>query len=258
MLRLVEAPVAALSALSADTLTAEGRRFLVVEDDPVNRLVARGYLERMGAIVTEAATGAEALAKAEAGHFDAITIDLDLPDLRGEEVAARIARRKARVAILTADLVQDDAETRARFGVDHVLTKPVSPRALAELVAEASGVEAPSEADDPEALLRADVADIGADMVATIVAAFLADLSAAVPALVGTADAGSRRRLAHRLKGAASNFALRDLCRLLKQIEDGDERALAGLATTAAQAETLLTAAAERAGLQLSPADAKQ
>lgn len=258
VLRLAEAAPAALSAPSGDTGAARGRRFLVVDDHPVNRLVARGYLERMGGAVTEAATGTEALAEAEAGQFDAITIDLDLPDLRGEDVAARIARKGARVAILTADLVQDDADTRARFGVDHVLTKPVSPRALAELVEADSVVEAPSGAGTPEAVLRADIADMGAGMVATIVAAFLADLSAAVPVLLGTGDAAIRRRLAHRLKGAASNFALGDLCRLLQQIEGGDGTALEGLAATVARAEVMLVAAAERTGLQLSPAGTKQ
>ena len=99
-----------------------GQRVLVVDDHPVNRLVARGYLERMGCTVFESATGAEALAKAREDRFDAILIDLDLPDMRGETVAARIERKGARLAVATADLVRDDVETRLRFGVDHVLT----------------------------------------------------------------------------------------------------------------------------------------
>ena len=55
-----------------------GQRVLVVDDHPVNRLVARGYLERMGCTVFESATGAEALAKAREDRVDAILIDLDL------------------------------------------------------------------------------------------------------------------------------------------------------------------------------------
>ncbi len=262
VLRLTAGDPAALAAedmTPAPGLNLPGLRVLVVDDHPVNRLVARGYLERMGASVAEAASGGEGLEAAATDRFDAILIDLDLPDMRGEDVIQAIDRKGARLAIFTADLVRDDVETRARFGVDHVLTKPLSPRALA-LLLEGVGPLAPApDSDDPlEDALREDVANLGAELVGSIVAAFLSDLDVAQRDLWATADSEARRRIAHRLKGAASNFALHDLCGLLQRIEKGDDAALADLASEAAAAKSRISSVSARLGLQADGAAAKQ
>ncbi len=258
VLALAEADAADPPVAADAGAVGSGLRVLVVDDHPVNRLVARGYLERMGCSVSEAATGGEALAVAQGGTFDAILVDLDLPDMRGEDVAARIDRKAARLAILTADLVRDDAASRARYGADHVLTKPISPRALVMLLAGAAGGEAGTQEAGPESVLREDVANLGTELAAEIVQAFLADLGRAVPELLGTSDDEERRRTAHRLKGAASNFALHDLCDRLRRLQAGDSGALEGLELAARAAEQGLRAAAGRAGLQLPEGDAKQ
>ena len=256
-LRLAPADPAALASEAAPAVPP-GLRVLVVEDHPVNRLVARGYLERMGCTMTEAATGAEALAHAISAQFDVILIDLNLPDMRGEEVAAKIDRKGARVAVLTADPVTDDAATRVRLGVDHALTKPVSPRALAAVLAGGPDASKAGENAATETVLREDVATLGPDLTAEIVAAFLTDLAEVVPVLLAAEDTGQRRTVAHRMKGAASNFALHDLCDLLKRIEAGDAAALPLIAAEADRAATGLRAAAARAGLQLPSGTAKQ
>lgn len=237
-----------------------GLRVLVVDDHPVNRLVARGYLDRMGCDVTEAETGTEAIAAATAERFDLILIDLNLPDLMGDEVARRIGQAAARLVLLTAEPVRDDAATRARFGVDAVLTKPIAPRDLLRVL---GGAAAPSTPEPPvsdaiETRLRDDIATLGAPLVADIVAAFLDDLSAAVTALAEAPDAAARRKIAHRIKGAASNFGLTALCDLLRRIEGDDPAALRGLRDSAQQAAAALRGAAGRAGLQLPGAAAKQ
>ncbi|WP_413872554.1 ATP-binding protein [Albidovulum sp.] len=256
VLRLAEAAAPADEAASG--MVPPGLRVLVIDDHPVNRLVARGYLERMGCRVAEAATGGEALARAAEADFDAILIDLDLPDMRGEEVAERIGRNGARLAILTADLVSDDAETRGRFGVDAALTKPISPRALVAFLAGRTGAEDAAPARGAEEVLREDAASLGEGPAAEIVAAFLADLAAAVPALLKAPDAEARRRIAHRLKGAASNFALDDLCGLMRRLEAGDAAALDGLEAAAEAAGRALRVATGRVGLQLPDEGAKQ
>ncbi len=230
-----------------------GLHVLVVDDDLVSRLVARGYLERMGARVTEAASGEEALA--ETGRFDAILLDRNLPGLRGEEVAARIVRNGARVALLTADPVQDDP---ASLNVDQVLRKPISSRALADFLAQEAGPPPQGAADTPERVLQADVADMGREAATEIVSAFLDDLAEGVPHLLEDADVDRRKRLAHRLKGAAANFALHDLCALLGRFEAGDAGALAAIAPRSAEADARLRTAAGRAGLQLSSGRTKQ
>ncbi|MFD1330190.1 ATP-binding protein [Mycoplana ramosa] len=226
-------------------------RVLVVEDDLVSRLVARGYLERMGARVTEAASGEEAFAEARRSNFDAILIDLNLPGLNGREVAARILRNGARVALLTADPVPDDAESRARFHVDQVMRKPVSSRALADFLAEGAILPSGDTAVTTESVLRADIADMGREAVTEIVSAFVDDVTETVPRLLEDSDHDRQRRLAHRLKGAAANFVLHDFCTLLRRIEDGDIDALAALSEASVEAIRQLHSAADRAGLQV-------
>lgn len=256
VLNLLVAEAVEIPAAAPLPVPGAGLRVLVVDDHPVNRLVARGYLDRMGCQVTEAATGQAALAATADGQFDAILVDLGLPDIGGEEVAARIDRKGARIAILTADLVRDDAATRERFGVDRVLTKPVSPRALASFLSggDAAGPEVlPHPALD--AVLRDDIASLGTTQTAEIVAALLADMAAGVPKLMAEADPATRRKLAHRLKGAAANFQLEAFCALMQRLQNDDLTALEPLEAVVAESAHALETAARRAGLALQVAE---
>ncbi|RHZ90795.1 response regulator [Cereibacter sphaeroides] len=255
-LRLPSADPADLPRDETVAQGSEAGRVLIVDDHRVNRLVARGYLERMGCSVAEAATGAEALALARGASFDAILIDLNLPDLHGTEVIARIERRGARLAVLTADLVADTAETRARFGVDHVLTKPLAHRALLAVLARPEASERPAAAET-EAILRQDRAELGETLTAEAVAAYLADLPTLVDRIRKATEAEERRRAAHKLKGASANFALHGLCALLRRTEAGEGVAGAALGAEAVAAERTLRAAATAAGVQLPDEAAK-
>ncbi|PIE08696.1 MAG: hybrid sensor histidine kinase/response regulator [Rhodobacterales bacterium] len=238
-----------------------GRRVLVVEDQPVNRMVARGYLERLGCEVLEAGTGADGVALADAS-IDAVLMDLDLPDMTGGEAAAAIRDALATpppIAALTAHRVDDTPETRARFAVDCILHKPLSPRALAAFLgAESVAEDAPPE--ETAATLAADIEDIGAQEAAEIVAAFLASVPpalATIQAAEASSDWPAIARAAHRLKGAASNFALTGFCAHLARIETAARAeadvgaALDGLDTSADTATRSLRAAAAALGLRL-------
>ena len=81
----------------------------------------------------------------------------------------------------------------------------------------------------------------------------LADLAAAVPELLHSADADRRRRLAHRLKGAAANFGLQELCALMRRLQDDDVSALGALVPEALRARTNLINAAALLSLPLHP-----
>lgn len=82
----------ALVVRQAETVTTQkfGKRVLVVEDQAVNRMVARGFLERLGCMVVEAETGEDAVRVALSEVFDLILMDIDLPDMTGGEAARRI------------------------------------------------------------------------------------------------------------------------------------------------------------------------
>jgi CheY-like chemotaxis protein len=80
-------------AMPADNAEPRGApQILVVEDEPLIRLLATDMLERLGYRVLEAGTGAEALTLACDPQYalHALMIDLGLPDLAGEEVLRRI------------------------------------------------------------------------------------------------------------------------------------------------------------------------
>lgn len=101
-------------------------RALVVEDDPTSALLSRHVLEREGFVVDQATTGSAAIGLVLATDYDAIILDLGLPDLNGLEVMAAIRRegRSTPVLVLTG---AQDKETTVRAldaGADDYLRKP--------------------------------------------------------------------------------------------------------------------------------------
>src|SRR5204862_6237462 len=67
-------------------------RILVVEDNPVNQLVAVAALRRAGYKPQTAASASEAIQAQAMNHFDLIFMDLELPDLDGIDATAELRR----------------------------------------------------------------------------------------------------------------------------------------------------------------------
>jgi DNA-binding response OmpR family regulator len=104
---------------------------LVVEDETKIRDLVRIYLEREGLSVVTTASGAEALLLAEQIGPDLIVLDLRLPDVAGEAVAAEVRRRRATpILMLTAKSSEAERIAGLELGADDYLTKPFSPREL--------------------------------------------------------------------------------------------------------------------------------
>ena len=222
-LALPPGDLAQVVSLSEGAVRADlGKSVLLVEDNPVNRMVARGYLDRLGCQVEEAETGAQALELAGARQFDVVLLDIDLPDMAGDAVARHLATTLdplPRLVALTAHHLQDTPEERARLGVERVLTKPISPRLLHEVLM--GGTVGPGH-PDTRASLAGDIEDLGAEETAAILAEFLAQVDRSLPELADAADRADHeaaRKLAHRLKGAAANFHLTEFCETLARIE---------------------------------------
>ncbi len=117
---------------------------LLAEDNEINALAARKQLERMGARVTRAHDGAQALELAmEAGlgrrpAFALILMDVRMPRLDGVEATRRIRAFETqqelppvRILALTANAFEEDRQACRAAGVDGVLTKPLQSGALA-------------------------------------------------------------------------------------------------------------------------------
>lgn len=114
------------------TAAAPGARILLVEDNPINALLAKALLNREGCEVEHAVGGAEALAAAEVGVFDLILMDMRMPGLSGEETARRMRASgiKTPIVALTANAFEDDRHACLAAGMDDFLVKPLSPDAL--------------------------------------------------------------------------------------------------------------------------------
>jgi PAS domain S-box-containing protein len=138
----VEEPPAAARPASADPRRAEvpggTETLLVVEDEePVRRLLAQ-MLEHLGYRVLLAAHGEEALAvaTAHAGHIDLLVTDVIMPQMKGPELAQRLAARQPGLTVLYLSGHPSDA--LARLGVPlsevNILLKPFRPATLARKV----------------------------------------------------------------------------------------------------------------------------
>ncbi|MGH8163326.1 MAG: ATP-binding protein, partial [Rhodanobacteraceae bacterium] len=112
----------------------DGRRVLLVEDDPVAAQVIAGLLEMQGHAVKHAPQALAALAELDATRedFDTILLDLDLPGMDGCTLARLLRARGARTPIVAITAgARGDEEQRARdAGMDGFLRKPILPEHL--------------------------------------------------------------------------------------------------------------------------------
>ena len=135
-------PASSGSAPSPAEATNPGRRVLLAEDNPINALLATKALERLGARVSLARDGLEALAMAEEqGPFDLALIDIRMPGLDGLETARRIRAREAgtgaaplHLVALTANTGREDVAAAYEAGFDGFLPKPLNLHALPGLL----------------------------------------------------------------------------------------------------------------------------
>lgn len=103
-------------------------RILLVEDNPVNQLVARGMLGKLGCEVIVAAHGGEALNELEGGPFDLVLMDCNMPVMDGYEASRRI-RQSGRwphmpIVALTANAMPEERERCRAAGMNDYLAKP--------------------------------------------------------------------------------------------------------------------------------------
>jgi len=113
------------------------RRALLVEDSPTMRQLVGLTLRRIpGLSLVEAEHGAAALAQLEAGRFDLVLLDINMPVMDGFTFLENLARRpdRPRVIVITTESHPDDIERASRLGVVAYVTKPVRGPDLAATV----------------------------------------------------------------------------------------------------------------------------
>ncbi len=242
---------------TARTTGAEGRAepsgrvpldVLVIEDNAINREVVHDMLQSGGHRVTEAADGAEGMAKADGRRFDLILMDISMPRMDGLQATEALRagdgpNRATPILALTAHALPEEHQRFLAHGMAGVLIKPFGLDALDAAIAQAldgtkgagkktaaprpSGQRMPTSAPQQEPALR------------RLVPAFLAEGETAVAriaAMAGRNEAGEElRQQVHRLAGPAGLIGAAALAARLSRIEsllktDQADRAAAEIA----------------------------
>jgi PAS domain S-box-containing protein len=121
-------------ALGEDDAPLAGRRVLIVEDNPVNLLIAEAFVTGWGAQVATAGDGRQAIdavaRAAETGAlFDVVLMDMHMPVMSGHDAIVELRRRwpsgTLPVIALTAAALTAERERALALGADDFLTKPI-------------------------------------------------------------------------------------------------------------------------------------
>jgi PAS domain S-box-containing protein len=242
---------------------------LLVDDVPTNLLVASGLLKRFGISADCANNGLEALDKLNRLDYDLVFLDAQMPLMDGYEAARQIRQPASPVRnhqipliAMTANAMDGAREACIAAGMDDYISKPVEPNRLQQILQRylpaeqqqplnaasdaGSGIIAVSEAARPlfdyasclEQMMMGDTA---------IMAQVLKDLQGSLPPMLAqlnkalqAQDAQAISRLAHKIKGAASNLGANRFCSQALQLEQaGKQGQLEGLDALQAQLQAL-------------------
>lgn len=106
-------------------------QILVEEDNPINQTLARRLLEKRGYVVSVAENGRAAIASLEKQPFDAILMDIQMPEMDGFEATAAIradersAGGRIPIIAMTAHALRGDKERCLAAGMDGYVSKPI-------------------------------------------------------------------------------------------------------------------------------------
>ncbi len=107
-----------------------GIRILVAEDNPTNQEIALAILEGAGIVVEIAKNGKKAVEAVQKSRFDAVLMDIQMPEMDGYE-ATRMIRKDSRfkslpIIAMTAHAMKGDEEKCLEAGMDGYVSKPIS------------------------------------------------------------------------------------------------------------------------------------
>ena len=197
---------------------------LLVEDNEINRLVAREMLARAGHRVVEAPDGREGIAQADRQVFDVILMDIAMPVVDGVAATRAIRggdgpNRETPIVALTAHALPDDLARFEAAGVTRTLVKPLTQSALRRALS-----SRPVDADmspDTSTVIGELAQQLGAQRAGALLDRFIEETEALVVRLK-TPHAETATALAaetHRCAGAAAVFRCGDLVVRLRALE---------------------------------------
>ena len=142
--------VRARPASPADTNTGSGPgrsqnrlagHVLIVEDNAVNQMLIKAYVDRFGLTHESVDNGMDAILSVASGSFDAVLMDIMMPEMDGIETTRHIRAldepaSKIPIIALTANAMQGDRETYLAAGMDGYVSKPINADELIQALAE--------------------------------------------------------------------------------------------------------------------------
>jgi two-component system sensor histidine kinase/response regulator len=221
-----------------------GARILLVEDNEINRQVAKELLEGFGLDVTSAENGEEAITMLNEAEFDGVLMDMQMPVMDGVTATREIRKNplfeKLPIIALTANVMVSEQNEFMEAGVTDYIGKPIDPdRLVATLVkwvrSNRSVVNAPTEEavsetatvtlpDLPGINVAESVRRMGgsATLYRTLLEKFRVnerDVIARIREALAADDRSTAERLAHTLRGIAGTLGdktLQESARLLE------------------------------------------
>ncbi|MBT2558094.1 response regulator [Hymenobacter sp. ISL-91] len=222
-------------------------RVLVAEDNALNQLVARRTLEAWNVQVTVADNGRLAVEAARQQPFDAVLLDVQMPEMDGYEAARQLRLLfpdPSRLPLigLTASALPEDRVLALAAGMNDTLAKPFDPAVLYARLAHYTGRTPPAAAIGPASALLAATIEPALASEATATEqpdwTLLEELAGGSPAFIGQLvrtflaqapplaqqlpelPAPALAEAAHKLRGQVAYFGLPQLCQLLEEVEE--------------------------------------
>jgi two-component system, sensor histidine kinase and response regulator len=246
------------------TVADKRLRILLAEDNEINQQVALYQLRMLDHDVDLAPNGVEALKLFDQNEYDAVLMDIHMPELDGYATTAEIRRREGKgkhipIIAMTANALPEDREKCLAAGMDDHLAKPVQARAMLRALercttnAEEENTEPLPPATNLQSIVGAGMGDIIPRLIEIFLETAPLDIEKAVAA-VRSAQATDLEEAAHKLKGSCGNLGaarLRDLCQQLEKLgRDGSlqnaPELLAAAEEEFARVRTELVAALDR------------
>ena len=201
---------------------AQSMRILLVEDNAVNQMLASAILKKAGHKVEVAVNGVEAVAAVQAQPFDAVLMDIQMPEMDGLEAARRIRglddpeQANIYIIAMTANALMGDREKCISAGMNDYLPKPIDQKKLLSALGKASSVALPAadvvdEKDPGDSCLDGSILDqleetIGREAVASMLSMTVAEAPATVALITAANAEGDLDKIRKEVHDMGSNF----------------------------------------------------
>jgi signal transduction histidine kinase/CheY-like chemotaxis protein len=126
------------TSAGSSILPLNNKSILLVEDNPVNMIVAKTIIKKWGANVVTAKNGVEGLKAFEEGLFDILLIDLEMPEMDGREMIKRVRNKNATIPTVafTAAAYDNIFDDVKKLGFNAFMPKPFEPQHLNTVISE--------------------------------------------------------------------------------------------------------------------------